>query len=235
MYSDILSTLTLYLIFSKVMVLGVLTAIGVTVVAGYVLGIAEWIPRVGHAEESAQQRTRVNELEKKLSKLKKKRSNHGLFYIYTFVMLFTFLIALAVLLYVTDFFRNKPGLATLLLNWRYWFSHDYKIFDYNYYGIAGVAIFIVVVILPQFFFLFKICFDIKTIEKDIKDVLNELEQINNRGEVRAVVQGGWVNVVICSSCCYCTCCFATVVNFTALAFVSVTVFVCYIVYSFMKF
>ena len=150
-------------------------------------------------------------------------------------MLLAFLVALATLLHVTDFFRNKRSLATLLLDWRYWVSDSSKIFDYNYYGIAGVAIFIVVVILPLLFFLCKKCFGIMRIEKELVDVRDELKQIKSCDGVKAVARGGWINIAI-GNCfnVYCNCYITTTFTSTALVFMGVTIFVCYVLYRFLS-
>ena len=69
------------------------------------------------------------------------------------------------------------------------------------------------------------------IEKQLKDVENELGQVKNaigRGGVNYVAQVGYVNIAIGNV--YCTFYITTVVSTTALAFVGVIIFVCYVLY-----
>ena len=113
------------------------------------------------------------ELEEELDKLKKKCFDFECCHFFTTVAL---LFALGILLYVMDFFHNKRGLTTLLLDWRYCFSQDYEVSDYNYNGIAGVVIFLMVVLLPLLHFLCKICFGVMRIEQELKDVREQLHQ-----------------------------------------------------------
>ena len=209
------------------MVLGILTAVGLTFVAGCAAGL--FLRR----DDQGERRNR-RELEEELDKLKKKRFDYGCCHFFTTFAFFALLFALGILLYVTDFFRNKRGLTTLLLDWRYWFSQDYKIFDYNYNGIAGVVIFLVVVLLPLLYFLCKICFGVMRIEQELKDIREQLHQIGS-GDRGAVAQGGWINIAI-GNCfnIFCTCYITTVVTSTAMAVMSIAVFVCYVLYTYYR-
>ena len=152
------------------MVLEVFISIGVTVVAGLVV---EFLGALFRAAEREDQQTRIKKLENELSELKRKRSTSRCCHIFTFLLLSVFLIASAALLHLTDFFPYKRGLVVLLRN-RFSNGDDY-------YGIAAVVIFIVVGILSLLFLLCKNCFGIMRIEKQLKDVENELKNTIGRG------------------------------------------------------
>jgi hypothetical protein len=184
------------------MVLGVLTAVGVTFIAGY----------VAHAyainQGNDQQRNRV-ELQRQLKELKKSRSSSGRCYFFTLILLFAFLIALGSILYATNFFRSQKSLSTRWLDWDYWLNYDnYKIY-YNYPGIAGVAVTVVLVVFPLLIILCKLCWDVTSYEKQLKETREELEQLQQDRRVGgdiAFAQGGWVNIAI-ANCfnVHCTC------------------------------
>ena len=209
------------------MVLGILTAVGVTFVAGY---ITRALQTANTDREHDQQRG--ENLQRRLKELEKKHP--GCCYLFTFILLFAFLISLGVILYVTNFFRSQKHLTTVLLDWKYWLNYDnFKIFNYNYTGIAGVAMAMVLVIFPLLYFLFKLCLDVSRHEKELKEIREELQHDRRSGGDVAYAQGGWVNIAI-ASCfnVYCTCYITVVFASTALAFVGVVAFTCYVLYTY---
>ena len=208
------------------MVLGVLTAVGVSFVAGFVVNALY--------NNAGQEQRDEERLRKQHNELKEKRSKTGCCYFFTLFVLYIFLLALGGVLYFTDFFRNKKSLGKLILDSRYWFDKDYQLFNYNYYGIGGVALAVVVVIFPLLCFLYKACSDVKRLEKELKDVQDKLQQTaehDGHGAGSAHAEGGFINIAI-GSCfnIFCTCYLTLVTSSTVLAFLSVIVFVCYVLY-----
>ena len=173
------------------MVLGVLTAVGVTFIAGYVTR-ALTASATGQVNEDDR---RVDQLQRRFKELEKARSGSGCWYFFTLFLLFGFLIALGSILYATNFFRSQKALSTLLLDWDYWLNYNnYKIFNYNCSGIAGVAVTVVLVVFPLLVILCKLCWDVTRHEKELKETHDKLEQIQQDRRVGgdiAYAQGGW--------------------------------------------
>lgn len=144
------------------------------------------------------------------------------------------LVTLGVILYAINFFRT---FATLMLDWNYWLNYDdYKIFNYNYSGIAGVVMTMVLVVFPLLIIFCKLCWNVRKYEKELKETREELKQIQQDrcvGSDIAYAQGGWVNIAI-ANCfnVHCTCYITVVFASTALAFLSVVAFVCYVLYTY---
>ena len=217
------------------MVLGLITAAGVGLVAGYVLNTFRSY-YAGSQYHEQQRADRVEELRRRRNELKGERSKSGCYYLFTLCMFFVFLLTVGGVLYVTEFFRHKKGLGKLTLDWRYWFNKDYELFNYNYYGIGGVALFFFVVIFPLLCFLYKACSKVNRLERELKDVQDELQQIerDSHGAGSAHAEGGYIKIsnyfnclnVSCTMSCYVT----LVTSSTVLAFLSVIVFVCYVLY-----
>ena len=212
------------------MVLGILTAVGVTVLAGYVVHGA-------YLSASAADEANKNQLRRRLKKLEKARSKSGCCYFFTLFILFAFLVALVIILYATNFFRSKKSLTTLYFDWDYWLDYDnYKIFNYNYPGIAGVAVTVILVVFPLLIILCKLCWDVTTYEKKLKKTREELKQVQQDRRVGgdvAFAKGGYVNIAI-ADCfnVHCTCYITLVFTATPVAFLSVVIFVCYVLYTY---
>lgn len=220
------------------MVLGALTVIGVSVVGGYALRLFHEA-NANQTQEDIQQRNHIGRLQRRLVKLEKRRSGSCCWYFFTFITLVGFLVALGGILYATNFFRAKRHFAALVLDWNYWLNYDnFKIFNHNYPGIAGVAVTVVLVVFPLLGILCKLCWDVRKCEKDLKETRDELERVRQEdrragGDI-AYAQGGWVNIAI-ANCfnVYCTCYITVVFTSTALAFLSVVTFVCYVLYTYL--
>ena len=212
------------------MVLGILTAVGVTVIAGYVIH--------GALSASAADEANKNQLQRRLKKLEEARSSSGCCYFFTLFFLFAFLVVLVIILYATNFFRSKKCLTTLWLDWNYWLNYDnYKIFNYNYPGIAGVAVTVILVVFPLLMILCKLCWDVTRYEKELKKTHEELkqaqqDQVRVGGDI-AYAEGGYVNIAI-ADCfnVHCTCYITLVFTATPVAFLSVVIFVCYVLYTY---
>lgn len=218
------------------MVLGTLTVIGVTFVAGYALSLYH-AANANQVKEDIQQRNQIEKLQRRLVEIEKKRSGSSCWYFFTFLLLFGSLVTLGVILYATNFFRSRKRFATLVFNWNYWLNYDdYKIFNYNYSGIAGVAVTMVLVVFPLLIILCKLCWNVRKYEKELKETREELKQVQQDQRVGgdiAYAQGGWVNIAI-ANCfnVHCTCYITVVFASTALAFLSVVAFVCYVLYTY---
>ena len=94
---------------------------------------------------------------------------------------------------------------------------------------------VVVVVIPLVLILCKLCMEVTRHEKELKEVREELNQVQQgrSGGNIAYAQGGYVNVAI-GSCfnVYCTFYITLVVSSTALAFVTVIAFICYVLYTY---
>ena len=222
------------------MVFVFLTTVGATFLAGYFAAYAyQGANAVRDGDD--QQRNQTEKLQRRLKELDKQRSNYRCCYIITFCLVFAFLITLGVILYATNFFRSKKGFTTLLLNWEYWLNYDnYKIFNYNYPGIAGVAVTMLVVVFPLLAILCKLCWDVKKQENEHKDICEELQKIqeqrSNRGGI-AYAQGGLISIAIDRINClnvHCTCYITVITSSTTLAFLSVVFFTCYVLYTYLS-
>ena len=216
------------------MVLGILTTIGVTFIAGYFVAN---VYQSAKAEQDwdDQQRNRVDELQHRLKELNEERSRAGCWYVITLILVFTFLITLGIILYTTNFFRSKKRFATLLSDWEYWLDYEnYRIFNYNYPGIVGVAVTMVLVVV-LLIILCKLCWDVKKQENEHKDICEELQKIqeqrSNRGGI-AYAQGGLISIAIDRINClnvHSTCYISII---TSLAFISVIAFTCYVMHTY---
>lgn len=227
------------------MVFVFLTAVGATFLAGYFAAHA--YQNANQAEqnrlnlENDQQRNQKEKLERRLKELEEQRSSSGCCYFITLFLVFAFLVTLGTILYVTNFFRSKKLLAALLLDWKYWLDYDnYKIFNYNYPGIAGVAVTMVFVVFPLLIILFKLCWDVRKQENEHKEICEELQRIeqeqrSNRGGI-AYAQGGLISIAIDRINClnvHCTCYVTIITSSTSLAFMSVVLFICYVLYTYL--
>ena len=215
------------------MVLGVLTAVGVTFIAGF---LARGL--IAGAPADHEDGRRVDQLQRRLKELEKARSSSGCWYFFILFLLFGFLIALGSILYATNFFRSRKALSTLWLDWNYWLNYDYKIFNYNYSGIAGVAMTVILVVFPLLMILCKLCWDVTRHEKELKETREELKRVQQDRRVGgdiAYAQGGWVNIAI-ADCfnVHCTCYVTLVLTATPVAFLSVVIFVCYVLYTYLS-
>ena len=219
------------------MVLGVLTAVGVTFIVGYVTRALT--ANANQVNEDDQQRNRIDQIQHRLKELEKERSGSGCCYFLILFMLLTFLTTLGIILNVTNFFRSQKKLTTLIFDWNYWLNYEYKIFDYNYSGIAGVAVTMVVVVFPLLFIVCKLCWDMRKQENEHRELRDELQQIEqdqrNRGGI-AYAQGGLISIAIDRINClnvHCSCYVTIVTSATTLAFVSVVSFTCYVLYTYL--
>ena len=220
---------------TELMVLGVLTAVGVIFITGY----ATRALTAGSTGQVNEDDRRVDQLQRRLKELEKARSGSGCWYFLTFFLIFGFLIALGSILYATNFFRSRKALSTVWLDWNYWLNYDnYKIFNYNYSGIAGVAVTVILVVFPLLMILCKLCWDVRRHEKELKETREELERVQQDqrigGDV-AYAQGGYVNIAI-ADCfnVHCTCYVTLVFTATPVAFLSVVIFVCYVLYTYLS-
>lgn len=215
------------------MVLGTLTFIGVTFAAGYAFSLWQRA-NANQAREDVQQRNQIERLQRRLVK---QRSGLFCWYFFTFLTLFVFLVALGAILYATNFFRIRRHFATIVFDWNYWLNYDnFQIFNFNYTGIAAVAVTVVLAVFPLLIILCKLCWDVRNCEKELKETRDKLEQLQQDQRVRgdiAYAQGGWVNIAI-ANCfnVHCTCYLTVVFPATALAFFSVVTFVCYVLYTY---
>ena len=99
------------------MVLGILAAVGVTFIAGYVAHAWKTMSANQVSElEDDQRRKQIDQLQRQLKELENARSGSGCCYFFTLFLLFGFLIALGIILYATNFFRSQNALSTLLLD-----------------------------------------------------------------------------------------------------------------------
>ena len=161
-----------------------------------------------------QRRNRTEKLQHQLKELEKKRSNYVCCYFFTFFLVFTFLSTLGIILYATNFFRSKKHFTVLLVDWEYWLNYDnYKIFNYNYPGIAGVAMTMIIVVFPLLLILYKLCWDMRKQENEHKEICEGLQQMQQdqcngtRGGI-AYAQGGLISIAIDRINClnvHCTC------------------------------
>ena len=216
------------------MVVGTLVLIGVTFIAGYVTRYYQ-----ANADQDDQRRNRVDRLKRRLKELDNERSSSCCWYFFTFFLISTFLVVLGIFLNVINFFGSKKLLPTAILDWgSYWLNYD------DYPGIVGVAVtLMIVVVIIMLFILCKLCWDIKKQENEHNEIHEELHHQHNHHGGRGIFAQGWMtinNIVaierVMISCfnIHCTCYITLVASSTALAFMSVVLFCCYVLYTYLS-
>ena len=217
--------------------IGIIAILGASVVAGL------YLANTYHSNEKAREEDRQNQRNKSLERLKNdlgqlenRRSNSCCGSFFTFILIHVFVFSLLFILHITDFFRYKKEWFKLLLDWKYWFNYNNNLFQFNYYGIGGVVLTVVVVILPLLFFLCQQTRNMTRIEREINIVQQNIERWEQEGRtVNALAQGGWVNVVFNFCSClnvHCTCNIVLLISSTSLAFITVVCFICYVAYTY---